>query len=289
MSPSSREREYAKRRYQDWQRKQVARAQARRRRRNGLVALSAVLSVVAVVGVVVFVTRRSDGTSSATPAASPSSSVSTGTPASSGSPTASGTAADNPCPAPTVKPPAKPKSWSAPPPAADAAGKTWKVALQTTCGAVLLSLDGAKAPQGVASTLFLSKNGFYDNTPCHRLVTSGIFVLQCGDPTGTGTGGPGYSYGPVENAPANNIYPAGTVAMARRGGDGKSMGSQFFLVYKDSPIPADSAGGYTVLGTIVGGLDVVEKVAAGGIASKADGSTPPVRAISIVSATVSPG
>jgi peptidyl-prolyl cis-trans isomerase B (cyclophilin B) len=127
---------------------------------------------------------------------------------------------------------------------------------------------------------------------CHRLTTAGIFVLQCGDPTATpgdennGTGGPGYSYGPVENAPKNDVYPAGTIAMARQGNKGSSMGSQFFLVYKDSPIPHDSAGGYTVMGKIIGGLDVVEKVAAGGTAQ--DG-TAPARAISIVSATVEAG
>ena len=116
----------------------------------------------------------------------------------------------------------------------------------------------------MASTVFLSRQGFYDSTPCHRLTTEGIYVLQCGDPTGTGTGGPGYSYGPVENAPTDNVYPAGTVAMARQGGNGNSMGSQFFLVYKDSTIPSDAAGGYTVLGKITDGLDILEKIAAGG-------------------------
>ena len=93
----------------------------------------------------------------------------------------------------------------------------WTVRLSTTCGEVVMELDGDAAPVGVGSFLGLAQAGFYDSTPCHRLTTQGIFVLQCGDPTGTGTGGPGYCYGPVENAPADDVYPAGTVAMARVG------------------------------------------------------------------------
>jgi peptidyl-prolyl cis-trans isomerase B (cyclophilin B) len=153
---------------------------------------------------------------------------------------------------------------------------------------VTIELDGKKAPQAVSSMVFLAKAGYFDGTKCHRLVTSGIYVLQCGDPTGTGTGGPGYSYGPVENAPKNDLYKAGTVAMARQGGNAESMGSQFFLVYKDSTIPSDAAGGYTVLGDITKGLDVVEKVAAGGAApADATGNTPPIRPVSIVTTSVS--
>lgn len=120
-----------------------------------------------------------------------------------------------------------------------------------------IELNGSAAPQAVASTISLATSGFYNGTTCHRLTTQGIWVLQCGDPNGDGSGGPGYSYGPVENAPSDNIYPAGTLAMARQGNDGASMGSQFFIVYQDSPIPADSAGGYTVLGQITSGLDAL--------------------------------
>jgi peptidyl-prolyl cis-trans isomerase B (cyclophilin B) len=279
VSPSSREREYARRRYEKWQAKQAARAESRRQARRNAIAAGAAVAVVAVVALTVhFVQGSGTGTTAAGATTTPS--------AAAGATTAGATAASNPCPAPTVKPPATPKTWPSAPPAAQAAGRTWRLALETTCGPVLIALDGAKAPRAVASTLFLARSGFYDSTPCHRLTTKGIFVLQCGDPTGKGTGGPGYSYGPVENAPKGDLYPAGTVAMARRSGDGKSMGSQFFLVYKDSTIPSDAGGGYTVLGKIIGGLAVVEKVAAGGVA--ADG-TAPTRAISIVSATVSPG
>ncbi len=83
-------------------------------------------------------------------------------------------------------------------------------------------------------------------------------------PGGTGGGGPGYSWGPIENAPTDDVYPAGTIAMARVGNDGASMGSQFFLVYEDSTIPSDSAGGYTVFGHITSGLDVVTTIADAG-------------------------
>jgi peptidyl-prolyl cis-trans isomerase B (cyclophilin B) len=134
-----------------------------------------------------------------------------------------------------------------------------------------VSLDGHLAPQAVSSTIDLSVAGFYNQLSCHRLTTSGIFVLQCGDPSGDGTGGPGYTYGPVENAPADDLYAAGTIAMARKGGDVASMGSQFFIVYKDSVIPSDAAGGYTVIGHVTSGLDrliaeVTDKGVAGGAA-----------------------
>lgn len=118
-----------------------------------------------------------------------------------------------------------------------------------------ISLDGQAAPQGVANFVSLAQEGFYDSTSCHRLVTEGIFVLQCGDPTGTGQGNPGYAFGPIENAPEDNLYPAGTIAMARPPENSDGMGSQFFIVYQDSTIPADSAGGYTVLGRVTEPLD----------------------------------
>jgi peptidyl-prolyl cis-trans isomerase B (cyclophilin B) len=135
-----------------------------------------------------------------------------------------------------------------------AKGQTWTGSLGIDNVPLVLKLDGAKAPQAVSSTIALAQSGFYKNLTCHRLTTQGIFVLQCGDPAGNGSGGPGYSYGPVENAPANNVYPAGTIAMARQGNNAQSQGSQFFIVYKDSVIPSDAAGGYTVIGKVAAGL-----------------------------------
>lgn len=148
--------------------------------------------------------------------------------------------------------------------------RTWTVTLKACSGDtqadIVLELDGEKAPQAVASFVTLAQGGYFDGTGCHRLVTEGIHVLQCGDPTFTGSGSPGYSFGPIENAPENDVYPEGTVAMARRGGDAESMGSQFFLVYEESTIPSDAAGGYTVFGTITSGLDFVQAVADTGAA-----------------------
>ena len=145
-----------------------------------------------------------------------------------------------------------------PPPRAVAAG-TVHVRLATSQGDVTIELNADDAPCTVNSFLSLARGGFYDGTPCHRLTSSGIYVLQCGDPTGTGTGGPGYRFGdenlPTEQHPA---YPRGTVAMANAGPG--TNGSQFFLVYQDSEIYPN----YTVFGRITAGMDVLDKIAGGG-------------------------
>ena len=145
-----------------------------------------------------------------------------------------------------------------------AQARSWQGSLKLNSGLVSFELDGKNAPQAVSNFISLVRSGFYNGVTCHRLTTSGIFVLQCGDPKGDGSGGPGYNFGPIENAPASNVYQTGMLAMARVGGNGSSMGSQFFIVYKDSPIPADAAGGYTVFGKITGGLGVVQAIAAVG-------------------------
>lgn len=158
-----------------------------------------------------------------------------------------------------------------------AGGRTWTGTLTLNDIPLGIELDGALAPQGVSSTLNLIQTGFYMGVSCHRLTTIGLFVLQCGDPIGDGTGGPGYSYGPVENAPADNVYPAGTIAMARHGDNGYSMGSQFFLVYENTTLPADTAGGYTVLGKITTGLDQIKaQITDAGVQGGAADGTPVV-------------
>jgi peptidyl-prolyl cis-trans isomerase B (cyclophilin B) len=284
VTPKDRERAYEKRRYEEWQaRLAVKHSRAQRARRTAIIVGSALLTVFVIGGGFLLLNGNDEGDATATPAASATGSAAAATPAATASADAS-----NPCPAPTAKPPAKPKQFSSVPPASDAKAKNWTFTIDTTCGKVTIELDGKKAPQAVSAMLTLGKAGYFDNSPCHRLVTSGIFVLQCGDPTGTGSGGPGFSYGPVENAPAGDLYKTGTVAMARQGGNAKSMGSQFFLVYKDSTIPSDAAGGYTVLGSITKGLDVVTKVADGGVSGGAtDGA--PTRAVSITSTSVAAG
>lgn len=153
-----------------------------------------------------------------------------------------------------------------------AAGKTLTGDLVLNGSSMAVELDGDKAPQAASVLKTLSDAGFYNGLSCHRLTTGDSFgVLQCGSQSGNGAGTPEFSWGPIENAPANNIYPAGTIAMARAG-DANSNGTQFFVTYKDTTIPADAAGGYAVVGRVTNGLDVVQSIADAGLAPAADGS-----------------
>ncbi|WP_238154571.1 peptidylprolyl isomerase [Ornithinimicrobium sufpigmenti] len=154
--------------------------------------------------------------------------------------------------------------------------------LETTCGDIVLELAAAEAPQTVASFAFLAEQGYWDDSPCHRLTTQGIFVLQCGDPTGSGRGNPGYGYG-IENAPDDGTYPPGSLAMARTQ-DPNSNGGQFFIVYDDTMLPTQG-GGYSVFGQVTDGLEIVEAIAAqGGQGGAPDGA--PAQPISILSVDV---
>jgi peptidyl-prolyl cis-trans isomerase B (cyclophilin B) len=150
----------------------------------------------------------------------------------------------------------------------------------TNCGTIIISLDGKRAPHTVNSFAFLARKGFFTNTPCHRLTTAGIFVLQCGDPTGTGTGGPGYTI-PDENL-AGATYPAGTLAMANTG-QPHTGGSQFFFVYANTSLPAK----YTPFGHITAGLDVLSRIAkAGSDNSNGAGDGHPVQPVVIESFSI---
>jgi peptidyl-prolyl cis-trans isomerase B (cyclophilin B) len=155
-----------------------------------------------------------------------------------------------------------------------AESRVWTGSMNVGEATLELELDGVNAPQAVANFVSLSQSGFYEGVSCHRLVTDGIYVLQCGDPDGTGGGGPGYTFGPIENAPADDSYVTGSLAMARVGGDGNSMGSQFFIVYQDSRIPSDDVGGYTIFGKITSGLDGLEPVISAGVESGATDGPP---------------
>ncbi|MEL0199975.1 MAG: peptidylprolyl isomerase [Aquiluna sp.] len=143
--------------------------------------------------------------------------------------------------------------------------RNWQGNMSVAGDAVAFELDGEAAPQAVATFVSLTPGGYFEGITCHRLTTAGIFVLQCGDPNGDGTGGPGYNFGPIENAPSDDLYPEGTIAMARRGGDDYSMGSQFFIVYQDSQIPSDNVGGYTVFGSVTEGLEAIKAIAEAGV------------------------
>jgi peptidyl-prolyl cis-trans isomerase B (cyclophilin B) len=159
-----------------------------------------------------------------------------------------------------------------------AKGRVWSGTLGLSGSELGIQLDGKSAPQAVSNFITLASQGFFKDLKCHRLTTAGIYVLQCGDPNGDGTGGPGYNWGPIENAPKDNIYKTGVLAMARVGNDASSMGSQFFIVYQDSEIPADSVGGYTVFGKVTSGLDSVLKIAAAGVEGGASDGKPALEA-----------
>jgi peptidyl-prolyl cis-trans isomerase B (cyclophilin B) len=215
----------------------------RRRRDNWVAGIAAVVIVALAVGTQLLYFSAGPGAAKASSSASPSPASST--PAADGVPSKS-----------------------------IAEDRTWTGTLTINNIPLGVSLDGAAAPQAVSSTVSLVQKKFYDGLTCHRLTDGGFYVLQCGDPQGNGSGGPGYSYGPIENAPADNVYKAGTIAMARQGNNAESQGSQFFIVYEDTTIPADDAGGYTVIGQVTSGLDelkaqVTDKGVEGG---KTDGA-----------------
>ena len=153
--------------------------------------------------------------------------------------------------------------------------------LTTNEGPITITMDRAKTPCTINSFRSLARQKYFDDTVCHRLVDSGIFVLQCGDPTASGSGGPGYSF--ADELSGSETYPAGTVAMANSGPD--TNGSQFFLVFADSPLPA----AYTVFGQMdKAGLNVVNKIQAegqdGSFASSGGGGKPnnPAKISSVV-------
>jgi peptidyl-prolyl cis-trans isomerase B (cyclophilin B) len=136
------------------------------------------------------------------------------------------------------------------------AAQPYHATLHTSQGAITFQALTDAAPCTTFSFRFLSEHHYFDRSHCHRLTTQRLWVLQCGDPTGTGSGGPGYSF-PDENL-TGATYPAGTVAMANSGPN--TNGSQFFFVWKDTKLsPA-----YTPFGKVTAGLDVLQKIAAGG-------------------------
>jgi peptidyl-prolyl cis-trans isomerase B (cyclophilin B) len=267
VASNKRERELARMRAERQAARRAAAQTMRRQRRNAILLGTAVVALVAVViGVVVAVGIGGSDKKSSTTAASAGKFGNTGG-SGSCSYTKSGTAAR--------------KVDGLPPTTGVKNTGTQKATFVTTRGTVTATLLTSKAPCTVNSFVFLSQQGFYDKTPCPRVVNSGIFVLQCGDPSGTTSGGPGYAF--ADENLKGATYPAGTLAMANSGG-GASNGSQFFMVFKDTQLPAQ----YTPFGTITSGLDVVTKVAAAGDdGSNSAGGGKPKLPISLTKVTVS--
>lgn len=269
MASSKRERELARQRAA---RQAARRAERERRRRwrNAVVA-SAVVTVLVLVGVAAAVVSSRGGQKDTLAAPAP---------------TGSAAPSPNPSAAPSgtcdYKPGGSPARPVQPPPAqADTTAPT-AADINTDQGVIPITLRPAEAPCTVNSFASLAKAGYFKDTPCHRLTDTGIFVLQCGDPSGTGRGGPGYTFGDENLRGAT--YPRGTVAMANSGPN--TNGSQFFLVYKDSQLPPQ----YTPFGTITpAGLAVLDKIAAAGAQPPdATGNTAPKTKVTISDVVVKP-
>jgi len=164
------------------------------------------------------------------------------------------TAGDVSC---TYKPGSSPaKPVDAPPELATVSGQM-PGTMETSVGSFGFTLDADKAPCTVNSFVSLADQGYFDDTTCHRITTAGILVLQCGDPSASGRGGPGYTFD--DELDGSETYPAGTLAMANAGPN--TNGSQFFIVYGETPLPPD----YIVFGTVdAETVKIVENVAADG-------------------------
>jgi peptidyl-prolyl cis-trans isomerase B (cyclophilin B) len=235
-------------------RQQQRRTSARRRTHTRNAVIAAVVGVVVAGGATAYATGvfKSDGKKAnagaeVTPSASPS-------------------AAPSKAPDPCAKPAAgsvKTLTWKKEPAVTIDTSAAYTMKMATTCGDIDIALKASAAPHTVNSFDFLAGKGYFDHTKCHRLTTNGIYVLQCGDPTAQGSGGPGYTI-PDENLKdktlTSGVYPAGTIAMANTG-QKHTGGSQYFLVYQDSKLPPS----YTPFGTISkSGLTVLKKIAAAG-------------------------
>jgi peptidyl-prolyl cis-trans isomerase B (cyclophilin B) len=271
MSGKKRQRQLAREKFERQQARRTASVDRHKRNQRIIAVVVVVAMVLGGVGWIVASALTSSDAPEPIAEATP---VAEATPASSGEPSVQPAALD-------CRPPGTARPDDVTFEAAPEGEVADTLTLATNCGDIVIALDPAAAAT-VSSEVFLAKEGFYDNTTCHRLTTSGIFVLQCGDPAGDGTGGPGYAV-PDENLPddAANNYPAGTVAMANAGPG--TAGSQFFIVYEDTTLPPD----YTIWGTVTSGLDLVQDIASVGTADGGpDGA--PLQPVFIESATVQP-
>jgi len=240
---TDKQREAARRQLQ----KKLEQRQLDEAKRRQTTLIASVVSTVAVIALVIVLIVTLGGNDKKKAAAAKT------TPAT--SPTATTPASSYPCT--WTKGGAAAKTVSVPSTTTPPKTGTAVVTVKTNQGPMTFTLDRSKAPCTVASFLSLVSQKYYDNTSCHRLNTSSIYVLQCGDPTASGSGGPGYTI-PDEFDP-NGKYTTGTLAMANTG-QANTGGSQFFIVYKTDDLPPQ----YTIFGKVTAGLGVVTKVAAAG-------------------------
>jgi peptidyl-prolyl cis-trans isomerase B (cyclophilin B) len=251
--PTNKQRREAAQRHLQRQLDRRAELAKRRRRNMGIVA--ALVAALVVAGVILLGTGvfgGGDGDSDAAASSSPATDAAA-------SPSAGDDGTDGTCDF-TADESGNPNATDVgtPPAEVETSGST-NVIMTTNRGAIGLTLDRAGAPCATASMVYLAEKKFFDGTPCHRLTASaGLSVLQCGDPSGTGLGGPTYQY--PTRVTGEETYGRGTIAMANSGQG--FDGSQFFLVYGDSQLPPS----YTVLGTIdKAGLKVLDTIADAGI------------------------
>lgn len=154
--------------------------------------------------------------------------------------------------------------------------KTYTATLTTTEGDIVVQLDASDTPITVNNFVYLAEKHFYDSTIFHRVIKG--FMIQGGDPTGTGTGGPGYSF---NDEPFQGSYTRGTVAMANAGPN--TNGSQFFIMQADVPLPPN----YVIFGHVTQGMDVVDKIANAPVQSSSNGElSKPVVPVTVESVTV---
>ncbi|KIQ15934.1 peptidylprolyl isomerase [Rhodococcus sp. Leaf7] len=275
MPTNEQRREAAKRKLE----RQLESRAARARRRKQTTIAAAVIGLVVVIGgvaIAVGVTRGGDDAVEAADAPTSESSTPEGMlPAGRSEPLPETVTCAYPAGGQAAKPANAPQTENVP-----TTNENVSVSMDTSQGPIGLSLNAAEAPCTVNSFASLAGQTYYDNTPCHRLTTAdSLKVLQCGDPTGAGTGGPGYQY--ANEFPTDQyaddpsalqspvLYPRGTIAMANAGAD--TNGSQFFLVYGDSQLPPN----YTVFGTIdEAGLATLDKIAAAGVEGGAQDGAP---------------
>jgi peptidyl-prolyl cis-trans isomerase B (cyclophilin B) len=270
-----RQRKLARERYQRQQARRIQRTQ--RWRRIGII-VAACCAVIAL-GAGGYVALSGGGNKTAAATATPN-------------PTASPTATPTPTASPTPTLAAEPASHCTYTPSGTAARQVgvppakpafksakYQATVKTNRGAIVLDLLNHQATCTVNSFIYLAGKKYFNNTPCHRLTTAGIYVLQCGDPTGTGRGGPGYKFANENLTGAK--YTEGTVAMANAGPG--TNGSQFFLVYRNSTLPPN----YTPFGKIVSGLGIIQNVAkAGTDNSNGNGDGHPKEKVTIQSVTI---